>query len=151
MPKKGVWLTLIVVVVLIIGVLLVYSYSKKDSSDQNKEKIISSFTECVAEGYSIDENSYPKTCRVDGWVFFDGVTEGEEGAREIAATSDCLRYGQLANTNAYYWGNTTTNEATVWIDLIPNEEREGCNPACVFKTDKNTGKITTSEINWRCT
>lgn len=35
---------------------------------------------------------------------------------------------------------------TWWIDFIPDEEKEGCNPACVVFVDNGS-----TEINWRCT
>ena len=35
---------------------------------------------------------------------------------------------------------------TWWFDFIPNEFKNGCNPACVVDVEKGT-----AEINWRCT
>jgi DNA-binding PucR family transcriptional regulator len=45
-------------------------------------------------------------------------------------------------------GQTIYNENTKtwWIDLHPNEEKSGCNPACVVSEATKT-----AEINWRCT
>lgn len=40
--------------------------------------------------------------------------------------------------------NDTTG--TWWIDFVPNEPKEGCNPACVVFVDNGS-----TEINWRCT
>lgn len=38
------------------------------------------------------------------------------------------------------------NSGTWWIDFVPNEPKEGCNPACVVFVDNSE-----VEINWRCT
>ncbi|MFH1592645.1 MAG: Kazal-type serine protease inhibitor domain-containing protein [Candidatus Woesearchaeota archaeon] len=58
-------------------------------------------------------------------------------ARKIALDSECNQ-GNL--------GKALCNEGTKtwWIDL--DIEKQGCNPACVVKTE--TGEVS---INWRCT
>jgi hypothetical protein len=38
------------------------------------------------------------------------------------------------------------DSGTWWIDFIPDEPKEGCNPACVVFVDSGQ-----TEINWRCT
>ena len=37
------------------------------------------------------------------------------------------------------------NSGTWWIDFVPDEPKEGCNPACVVFVDSGQ-----TEINWRC-
>jgi hypothetical protein len=49
--------------------------------------------------------------------------------------------GELQET---HFCNDSTG--TWWIDFVPNEVKDGCNPACVVFVD--TGE---TEINWRCT
>jgi hypothetical protein len=47
-------------------------------------------------------------------------------------------------------GGTLESEAycngTWWIEFIPDEPKEGCNPACVVNVETQE-----AEINWRCT
>jgi len=62
-------------------------------------------------------------------------------ALEIAQDSECMEEGALTGQTIY-----NENTKTWWIDLHPNEERPGCNPACVVSEATKT-----AEINWRCT
>jgi len=72
-----------------------------------------------------------------------GTSESMEFAEaiSIAEASDCVTDGALAHNHVC---NNVTG--TWWIDLIPFNVTEGCNPACVVSID---GK--TAEVNWRCT
>ncbi len=56
------------------------------------------------------------------------------------AESKCMDGKLEAN---HFCNNST---GTWWIDFIPIEEKEGCNPACVVFVDNLE-----AEINWRCT
>ena len=38
------------------------------------------------------------------------------------------------------------NTGTWWIDFIPDQPKEGCNPACVVDIESSS-----AEVNWRCT
>ena len=62
-------------------------------------------------------------------------------AREIARSSECSKQGSVKT-------NYMCNEfsGTVWFDFVPNEPKEGCNPACVVNVESRA-----AEINWRCT
>lgn len=62
-------------------------------------------------------------------------------AMQIAEASECAQEGTLAATHMC---NSITG--TWWIDLTPNEPKDGCNPACVVNVATET-----AEINWRCT
>ena len=62
-------------------------------------------------------------------------------ALEIAQSSVCVEEGALTGQTIY-----NENTKTWWIDLHPNEEKPGCNPACVVSEATKT-----AEINWRCT
>ena len=60
-------------------------------------------------------------------------------AKEAAAVG-CID-GKLSDEHLCNSGT-----GTWWIDFIPDNPKEGCNPACVVFVD--TSK---TEINWRCT
>lgn len=64
-------------------------------------------------------------------------------AHNIAENSSCTEKGELSD-NRVYNGNTRT----WWIDLEmkPEFQKQGCNPACVVNEETKT-----AEINWRCT
>ena len=64
-----------------------------------------------------------------------------EEAKQIASASECGEQGTLKDT---YMCNEGTG--TWWIDLDPNTEKKGCNPACVINVVTKQ-----AEINWRCT
>jgi hypothetical protein len=70
----------------------------------------------------------------------DGLGNSMEYSRaeEIAIRS--CKDGSLKNF--HYCNNVT---GTWWIDFVPSEPKEGCNPACVVNI--KTGE---AEINWRC-
>jgi len=59
-------------------------------------------------------------------------------AKQIAENSDCVKEGQILETNLY-----NPNSKTYWFNIDSN--RSNCNPACVVYEDKRT------EINYRCT
>jgi hypothetical protein len=63
-------------------------------------------------------------------------------AMAIAGSSDCRLVGVLDGENYVYNENTKT----WWIDIMPREAKEGCNPACVIDVESKT-----AEVNWRCT
>jgi len=62
-------------------------------------------------------------------------------AISIAASGECNRTGELSGNLSY-----NNNTKTWWIDLVPNEPKPGCSPACVVFEENST-----SEVNWRCT
>jgi len=109
---------------------------------------IDSFEECVAAGNPVME-SYPAQCRHGDRTFTEEIDEpvkppmpsmSFEEAREVAKKSLCLMDGRLKD-DAFY----NDNSKTWWIDIEPNKNRQGCNPACVVFEDGR------AEINWRCT
>lgn len=61
-------------------------------------------------------------------------------ALEIAKNSDCVSEGNLIEAERFCNAGTKT----WWIEM--DIEKEGCNPACVVKSEDRT-----AEINWRCT
>ena len=66
-----------------------------------------------------------------------------EQALAFAEYSKCMKNGSLTGTYSY---NEFTR--TWWFDLEMNaeNERQGCNPACVVWEETNQ-----TEVNWRCT
>ena len=65
-------------------------------------------------------------------------------ALRIAKKSeDCSMAGVLTDKISY-----NDNSKTWWIDLelMPESEKKGCNPACVVNVEEIT-----AEVNWRCT
>ncbi|MCL4354533.1 hypothetical protein M1349_03640 [Patescibacteria group bacterium] len=82
----------------------------------------------------------PQTgCGEENSLTCSGLTLGQ--AREIAKESNCLKEGTLKDN--FSCNNYTK---TWWIDLVPNSNKEGCNPACVVNTETKK-----AEVNWRCT
>lgn len=76
----------------------------------------------------------------DYWKYGECAGMSLEEARQAAMASVCTEEGTLTE-EAFY----NANSRTWWIDIEPNEEKQGCNPACVVSEDR------TAEINWRCT
>ncbi len=98
-------------------------------------------TVCIKSLFSCPSGYWckmPEGIDVLGYCVLSQLSEQE--AIQIAQASDCTGEGTLTE-NAYYNGYT----GTWWIDLESNEEKQGCNPACVVSEDR------TAEINWRCT
>ena len=60
----------------------------------------------------------------------------------LIGEKQCL--GGKLDMNEEYFCNDYTG--TWWIGFLPDEVKEGCNPACVVDIESET-----AEINWRCT
>lgn len=68
----------------------------------------------------------------------ENITEEEA---KVIAKENCLKEGEKLLDGFY-----NENTKTWWFDVILNEEKKGCNPACVVNEETKT-----AEINWRCT
>jgi len=67
-----------------------------------------------------------------------------EEAQLIANSSECIEIGRLTGENDMY--NNSTQTWWLGLDLFPEDEVNGCNPACVvYESDLH------AEVNWRCT
>lgn len=77
---------------------------------------------------------------VDYWERGECGSMTLEEARQAAQASVCTEEGTLTEEASY-----NENSRTWWIGLEPEEEKQGCNPACVVSQDG------TAEVNWRCT
>ena len=64
-----------------------------------------------------------------------------EEAAKIAKDSECGENGELTGEHTY-----NENTKTWWMEIVPFDEKKGCNPACVVSEEANTARI-----NWRCT
>src|SRR4030042_6707123 len=60
----------------------------------------------------------------------------------LIGENQCLG-GKLDMKKEYFCNDYTE---TWWIGFVPDEPKEGCNPACVVDVEKET-----AEVNWRCT
>jgi hypothetical protein len=115
----------------------------------DEEKISKFCTMEYAPVCGDNQKTYPNSCiacssgEISSWVQGECKTNQEMTRRQaisIALSSECVSKGSLTS-NMYYNKNTKT----WWIDLIPFQDKPGCNPACVVS------EITkTAEINWRC-
>ncbi len=102
----------------------------------------------IAAGYSWCEEkqkcirTWEEPCSPDETC---GTASGKnmsfDDAKKIALESECSRTGTLKDNHF-----CNENSGTWWIDLEPNENKSGCNPACVIYADSGV-----AEINWRCT
>ena len=72
-----------------------------------------------------------------------------DSVQEVIYASECGQIGQMKdieNLQPACIKGCNAETATWWFDLIPNEPKPGCNPACVVNL-----KTQTAEVNWRCT
>ena len=69
----------------------------------------------------------------------DGAQMNYEEAEKIAQEN--CKEGNLKEEHF-----CNDNTGTWWIDFVPSEPKEGCNPACVVNIETKT-----AEVNWRCT
>jgi hypothetical protein len=117
--------------------------NKNRANEPPRAPTPANFEECEAAGYPILE-SYPRQCRVDDTLTFtESPMLSYEDALAIAEVSECVEQGALLDEYMY-----NENSKTWWIELQmhPESEIEGCNPACVV--DELSME---AEINWRCT
>lgn len=84
----------------------------------------------------ITQPSSNTTCSKDS--FSMNITE----AKQIANQSECAKQGTLKE-NTHVCNSYT---GTWWVDIAPNKDKKGCNPACVVNIETKQ-----AEINWRCT
>jgi hypothetical protein len=68
------------------------------------------------------------------------VTLSESEAKTIAEKT-CIKGGESLSPGSY-----NENSQTWWFDANLNNNKPGCNPACVVSATTKT-----AEINWRCT
>ncbi|MFH1848748.1 MAG: hypothetical protein ABH879_01025 [archaeon] len=79
----------------------------------------------------------PEMITLVDWVVFEpGMTEEQA----VSIGKEKCAGGTLGET-----GIRNCDTGTWWIEFTPDEEKQGCNPACVVF---DTGE---AEINWRCT
>jgi len=92
--------------------------------------------------------TYGNGCSACASGEIDSYTEGEceppmsmREALAIAEESECAELGEFGETHMY-----NPNSQTWWLEWTPDEEKQGCNPACVVNAISRE-----VEINWRCT
>lgn len=109
-----------------------------------KELIIAFFVLMFFSSCGTSEENGAVSCVADS-----GESMLCDSVQEVIYDSECAEVGEikdLSHLQPACIKGCNAGTATWWFDLVPYEEKPGCNPACVVDL-----KTKTAEVNWRCT
>jgi len=92
--------------------------------------------------------SYPRKCSDGENTFVEEIDDEsiityDEALVIARSNTECLSAGSISTDFSY---NKFTNTWWFEIERSPEQEADGCNPACVVSEVAQT-----AEVNWRCT
>ncbi len=151
MKTKPTIKNLLIVIIPVILVLFVIFFLAMPKEKENKnnpfDKINDADTKVLTPEVLIPEDEVKENKNNSAEKNYDADAQAltlEAMALKIAKDSeDCSMAGVLTDKISY-----NDNSKTWWIDLelMPESEKKGCNPACVVNVEEIT-----AEVNWRCT